>query len=42
MTAAMLSLAAFAAPAQARDEGKGLTAQQLLKRALDAFLAGLV
>ena len=39
MTAATLALAAFATPAQAQDAGKALTAPQVLKRALDLFLA---
>ena len=39
MTAATLAIAAFAAPAQAQSAGKDLTAPQVLKRALDLFLA---
>ncbi|WP_199873518.1 nuclear transport factor 2 family protein [Ideonella sp. A 288] len=39
MAAATLAVTAFAAPAQAQDMGKGMTAVQLLKRGLDTFLA---
>ena len=37
--ASALAVAAFAAPAQAQDAGKGMTAAQLLIRSLDTFLA---
>lgn len=39
MTAATLALAAFAASAQAQNAGQGQTASQVLKRAMDLFLA---
>lgn len=39
MTAATLALAAFAAPAQAQNAGKSMTAPQVLQRAMDLFLA---
>jgi ketosteroid isomerase-like protein len=39
VAAATLALAAVAAPAQAQDTGKALTASQVLKRSLDTFLA---
>lgn len=39
IAAATLTLAAFAAPAQAQNANKDLTAPQLLKRSLDTFLA---
>lgn len=39
MTAAALALAAFAAPAQAQNAGKSMTAPQVLQRAMDLFLA---
>ncbi|MFG6430913.1 nuclear transport factor 2 family protein [Roseateles sp. LYH14W] len=39
MTAATLAIAALAAPAQAQSVGQGPTASQVLKRALELFLA---
>lgn len=39
MAAATLAVATLAAPAQAQDAGKGMTAPQLLKRSLDTYLA---
>ena len=39
MAAATLAVTAFAAPAQAQETGKRMTAVQLLKRGLDTFLA---
>jgi len=39
MAAASLAVAAFAVPAQAQNAGKGPTAPQVLKRALELFLA---
>ena len=39
MAAAALAVTAFAAPAQAQNAGQGQTAPQVLKRAMDLFLA---
>lgn len=39
LAAASLAVTAYAAPAKAQDAGSGLTASQVLKRAMDRFLA---